>query len=182
MHAQIKAITLLLALYAGGSAGMESPKTLASVPDTLRPGSNESLSLVVPARGVQIYECLVRKDQPGEYEWAFVAPEAELFDGHDNRIGKHYGGPHWEAADGSRIVGIVKERAEAPAPDAIPWLLLTAKSVGPEGSFSKVTSIQRVNTVSGVAPRTGCTQAAAGATVRVKYSADYYFFTVKRSN
>lgn len=179
MHTRIKAVTLLLALYAGSSAGMEPPKNLVNVPDKLKPGSNEMLSLVVPARGVQIYECRVRKDQPGTHEWAFVAPEAELFDTQGKRIGKHYAGPHWEAADGSKIVGTVKERADAPAADAIPWLLLTAKSTGAQGSFSKVTSIQRVNTVSGVAPKAGCTSASIGATARVNYTADYYFFVVK---
>ena len=73
----------------------------------------------------------------------------------------------------------MKERADAPRADAIPWLLLAAKSVGPEGSFSKVTSIQRVNTVGGIAPRDGCSQAAAGTPARINYTADYYFFTAK---
>ena len=73
----------------------------------------------------------------------------------------------------------MKERAEAPAGDAIPWLLLTAKSVGPDGSFSKVTSIQRVNTAGGVAPAAGCSQAVAGTAARINYTADYYFFTVR---
>jgi hypothetical protein len=31
----------------------------------------------------------------------------------------------------------VKERADAPVADAIPWLLLAAKSIGPQGAFSK---------------------------------------------
>ena len=73
----------------------------------------------------------------------------------------------------------LKERADAPVANAIPWLLLAAKSVGPEGSFSKVTSIQRVNTVGGVAPQAGCSQATAGAAARINYTADYYFFTAK---
>jgi hypothetical protein len=81
--------------------------------------------------------------------------------------------------DGSKIAGTVKERADAPLADAIPWLLLTAKSVGPEGSFSKVTSIQRVNTVGGVVPTTGCSEATAGAAARISYTADYYFFTAR---
>jgi hypothetical protein len=76
-------------------------------------------------------------------------------------------------------VGTVKERADAPVGDAIPWLLLAARSVGPEGAFSRVTSIQRVNTVGGVAPATGCSQAAAGTPARINYTADYYFFTTK---
>jgi hypothetical protein len=60
-----------------------------------------------------------------------------------------------------------------------PWLLLAAKSVGSEGSFSKGTSIQRVNTVGGVAPQAGCSQAPAGTPARISYTADYYFFTAK---
>ena len=63
--------------------------------------------------------------------------------------------------------------------EAIPWLLLAAKSVGPAGSFSRVTSVQRVRTVGGVAPATGCAQATAGTTARVSYTADYYFFTAR---
>jgi hypothetical protein len=59
---------------------------------------------------------------------------------------------------------------------AIPWLLLGAKSVGPDGSFSKVTSIQRVNTTGGAAPTSGCSKATAGTPARVPYTADYYFF------
>jgi hypothetical protein len=155
------------------------PPATVKVPDKLNPGANESLAMVVPAKGVQIYECRARKDPGGGYEWAFVAPEADLFDARGNRAGRHYAGPHWEATDGSKILGTVKERVDAPVADAIPWLLLTAKSLGPEGAFSKVTSIQRVNTVGGVAPRTGCSQAAVGSPARVGYTADYYFFSAR---
>jgi len=153
--------------------------SLVGVPDRLKPGANESVAMVVPAKGVQIYECRARKDQVGGYEWTFVAPEADLFDARGTRIGRHYAGPHWESTDGSKILGTVKERVDAPVADAIPWLLLSAKSVGSEGSFSKVTSIQRVNTVGGVAPKAGCSQAAAGTAARVNYAADYYFFSTK---
>ncbi|PYO53911.1 MAG: hypothetical protein DMD84_04275, partial [Candidatus Rokuibacteriota bacterium] len=44
---------------------------------------------------------------------------------------------------------------------------------------SKVTSVQRVNTVGGVAPKAGCSQAAVGTPARINYTADYYFFTAK---
>jgi hypothetical protein len=57
--------------------------------------------------------CRARKDQVGAYEWAFVAPKADLFDPRGNRIGRHYAGPHWESTDGSKILGTLKERAEA---------------------------------------------------------------------
>lgn len=155
-----------LALLAAGCA--HSPSPAVQVPDSLKPGANEALALVAPARGVQIYECRADK-------WVFVAPDAALFDATGKAIGKHYAGPVWEAADGSKVMAVVKQRADAPASGAIPWLLLSAKSVGGEGAFSKVTSIQRVSTTGGVAPSGACTE--AGAQARVRYTADYYFFT-----
>lgn len=179
MFKRSRLMILLLALNSGGCAAPQPAKPLADVPDKLKPSANESLAMIVPAKGEQIYECRAKKDQPGTYEWAFVAPEADLFDTHRNRIGRHYGGPHWESTDGSKIVGTVKERANASVGDAIPWLLLSAKSVGSEGSFSKVTSIQRVNTVGGAAPKAGCSEAAAGTPARIAYTADYYFFSAR---
>jgi hypothetical protein len=138
------------------------------VPESLKPASNESLAMIVPAKGVQIYECRAGS-------WTFVAPDAELFDRTGKTIGKHYAGPHWEAADGSKVVATVKARADAPAAADIPWLLLAAKSVGPDGAFSKVTSIQRVATAGGIAPKGDCAQ--TGAQARIPYTADYYLFT-----
>jgi len=175
-----KVTFLLLVLLVAGCASLQPPRSSVEAPDKLRPGANESLALIVPAKGVQIYECRARKDHVGEYEWAFVAPEADLFDAGGKRVGRHYAGPHWESNDGSKVLGTVKERADAPAADAIPWLLLAAKSVGPEGSFGKVTSIQRVSTVGGVAPKAGCSQATAGTPARIDYTADYYFFTIRQ--
>lgn len=179
MHKSLKIMPLLFVLHAGAGAAAESALAPINVPEKLAVGTNETLRMVVPARGVQIYECRARKDQPGAYEWAFVAPEAELYDLRGNRIGLHYAGPHWESADGSKIVGALKERADAPASGAIPWLLLSAKSVGPEGAFSKVTSIQRVNTAGGAAPAEGCSSANAGAKARRDYTTDYYFFSAR---
>jgi len=153
--------------------------TSSVIPQKLNPSAGESMTLIVPAKGVQIYECRMSKSQPGAYEWAFVAPDAELFDTTGQRIGRHYAGPHWEAADGSKVVAKLIERADAPKAGDIPWLLLGAKSVGSDGAFSKVTSIQRVNTVGGVAPKAGCSQDNAGTPARIPYTADYYFFTAK---
>lgn len=175
-----KLIGFALALLVASGAMAQQPAATVNVPDKLKPGANEALAMIVPAKGVQIYECRAKKDQPGSYEWAFVAPEADLFDASGKKIGHHYAGPHWESTDGSKIVGAVKERADAPQPQAIPWLLLAARSVGTQGSFSRVTSIQRVNTVGGVAPQTGCSQSTVGATARVPYTADYYFLSEKR--
>ena len=169
-----KSVVSLLGLLVAACA---TPHAAVDVPDKLKGGPGESLAMIVPAKGVQIYECRAAKDRPGAYEWAFVAPDAELFDTKGKAIGKHYAGPHWEATDGSKIIGSLKERADAPQPDAIPWLLLTAKSVGPPGAFSRITSIQRVNTAGGVAPKTPCSGSNAGTAARVPYSADYYLLT-----
>ena len=177
MHRTTKATVLLPALFAAICASAQAAMSTVQVPDKLKPGANETLAMIASAEGVQIYECRVGNDGTGRYEWAFVAPEADLFDAGGNRIGRHYAGPRWESTDGSRILGAVKEHADAPAADDIPWLLLSAKSVGPEGSFSKVTSVQRVSTVGGMAPKAGCSQATAGTSVRVHYTANYYFFT-----
>ena len=175
MSRLLRLTSLLFVFAAVGCAGPRPAQPTADVPDQLRPGANESLAMIVPAEGVQIYECS-KKGGAGEYEWAFVAPEADLFDARGGRIGLHYAGPHWEAADGSKLAGRVKARADAPVADAIPWLLLEAESVGAEGSFSRITSIQRVNTAGGVAPGGECSTAEAGERARIPYTANYYFF------
>ena len=170
MHRVIVAAALPLLL-----ASCASAPTAVSVPDKLKPRGSEKLAQIVPAEGVQIYECRAKADGSGAPDWAFVGPEADLFDSHRKKIGKHYAGPHWESADGSKIVAKVSESAPAPEAGAIPWLLLASKSVGPRGSFSEITSIQRVNTKGGVAPKGGCSQASIGTMSRVPYTADYYF-------
>jgi hypothetical protein len=175
----VRVTAFVLVFLGAACASPPSRTSMIEVPGKLKPGANESVAMIVAAKGVQIYECRARKDRAGEYEWAFVAPEADLFDARGNKIGRHYAGPHWESTDGSKIAGTLKASADAPAANAIPWLLLAAKSVGPDGSFSKVTSVQRVNTVGGVAPKAGCSQATAGARARIDYTADYYFFTIR---
>jgi hypothetical protein len=142
-----------------------------SVPAALAPPAGQSLAMTIAARGVQVYEC--RGDT-----WAFVGPEAELLDARGKRIGHHGNGPHWTADDGSRIVGRVAARADAPEAGAIPWLLLATDAVGTQpGAFSQVASVQRVQTSGGLAPSTPCTRGNAGATARIPYSADYRLFT-----
>lgn len=145
-----------------------------SLPTALQPPAGQVFWRNVPARGVQVYDCKAKADGSGATEWVFVAPEAELQDAEGRWSGKHDAGPHWEARDGSKIKGSVKARADAPQAGAIAWLLLATESVGPAGIYAKVMSIQRVNTVGGVAPAGGCT---AGQQQRVPYTADYRMFT-----
>jgi hypothetical protein len=169
---------MFLVVLVGGSAPSWAGKILL-VPENLKPPATEVLSLKVEATGVQIYECNASKDEPTRFEWIFKAPEADLFDIAGNKIGKHYAGPTWESKDGSKVVGEVKARDNGPDPNAIPWLLLSAKSTSGTGVFSQVKSIQRMNTVGGKAPAETCSQAKAGKGARVDYKATYYFFVAK---
>ena len=92
-------------------------------------------------------------------------------------MGKHYAGPTWESDDGSKVVGTVKARADAPAPDAIPWLLLAATESSADGMLGKVKSIQRTDTRGGKPPAGAC---AAGEALKVPYSAAYWFSRARR--
>ncbi|HEV8109402.1 MAG TPA: DUF3455 domain-containing protein [Burkholderiales bacterium] len=168
---------LLVLLLAGGGAPALASDPEASMAVKLRVGADESLATIASAKGVQIYECRATQGKYGKYEWALVGPEADLFDTRGMKVGRHYTGPSWEANDGSKVVGSVLASATAPDAVAIPWLLLGAKSVGPAGTFSTVSSVRRVHTTGGIAPDSGCSAAAAGTLVRVPYTADYYFFT-----
>lgn len=143
-------------------------------PAGLEPPAGESWLMTLSARGVQVYECR-GNGAGGAWAWAFVAPQAELYDDARRRVGHHGAGPSWQADDGSRIEGSVRARADAPVADAIPWLLLDARSTGGAGRFSAVTRVRRVHTVGGLPPRGGCSADHAGATVRVPYAADYVF-------
>ena len=172
-NAPIIAVPMLMLMGATAALAGNANDPLAQV----RAAEGESRVMTLHAKGVQVYECRTAKDKPGEYEWAFVAPDAELFDDGGRKAGRHYAGPKWEAADGSRIAGSVKARADAPAAGAIPWLLLAAKPEGPDGTLSKVSSVQRIHTAGGVAPVGGCSYDTTGTSARIDYSADYVFFT-----
>lgn len=163
---------LILALAGSLMAAGCATVAPVQVPEPLQPAAGESLAMTVSARGVQIYECRPAKGGTA-HQWAFVAPEAELFNEAGRVLGRHGAGPYWQASDGSRVVGSLKGRADAPTAGAIPWLLLATKSTGRVGTFSNVTSIQRVNTVGGIAPDTSC---SPGQSARVPYTADYRLF------
>lgn len=178
---QALALAAAMALLAGLLVACVSPRVQAAVPAPLQPVAGLAPALTLAARGVQVYECraVASAAAPG---WAFVAPEAELFDGEGRLAGTHGAGPFWLAADGSRIDGAVKARADAPAAGAIPWLLLVARPRPGAGLFARVTFVQRVNTVGGVAPADGCGTGTIGTQVRVPYTADYHFFISNERN
>jgi len=170
-------IAALLILY-GGNAGA-ADEMVPAIPDDLKVPANQTLSIEARGTGVQIYECRENKTDPATLEWAFKEPEAELFDSSDRRIGKHYTGPTWESADGSKVVGELRVLHKSPEKNSIPWLLLRAKSHSGSGVFSSIESIQRLNTVGGNAPAEGCGKDQLGKEIRVPYKALYYFYAGK---
>jgi Protein of unknown function (DUF3455) len=133
------------------------------VPD----GYNRVLNSV--GRGVQIYDCL-------DGVWRFREPAAAIFDQQSGEVAAiHYVGPSWQSMrDGSKVVGAVKVRRDAPNPQRdIPWLLLQSTSNAGPGQFANVQYIQRLDTAGGVAPTGACT---TGQSVSIPYKATYAFW------
>jgi len=166
----------LTALLSVGGCASGPAVTAPEVPANLRPPAGQVLFLEALAAGVQIYECASKPDQPSSYEWTFRAPEASLTDPAGRHIGNHFAGPTWASTDGSSVIGEVKARDPGPDPSAIPWLLLSAKSITGAGVLSKTTNVQRVKTVGGVAPVEPCGATNAKQVARVPYTATYYFY------
>jgi hypothetical protein len=141
-------------------------------PTLAAPKGNE-LAFYHDATGVQIYSC---KEVASGFAFTFVAPEASLFDREGRVVIHHFGGPTWQSvADGSSVVAATVAAFSAD-PQSIPELLLKATTHNGQGIMSNVTFIQRLETVGGLAPKTGCDADHLGVTVRVPYSATYFFY------
>jgi hypothetical protein len=149
------------------------------IPESLRVSASEVLTQKLHATGVQIYTCTAGKDGAAHFEWVLKAPDAELSDRGGKQIARHYAGPTWEARDGSKVLGQLIAKADSPDANAVPWLLLRAKSASGSGIFAAVRFIQRLHTVGGSAPAKGCDEASAGRDIRVPYSAEYWFYIDK---
>lgn len=162
----------LLLLLAGSGQNIRRPE----VPEKLAAPATEQVVLQARASGSQIYVCQAAgTDQ--KLSWVLKAPEAELFDASGKSIGRHFAGPTWRHNDGSEVTGKVAARQDAPEPDAIPWLLLTAAGHSGTGILSGVTTIQRIHTKGGQPPKAdGCDDSNRGAETKSAYAADYYFY------
>jgi uncharacterized protein (DUF2147 family) len=171
----LPAAAATLLLWAIGPARAAEFDTSA-IPKSLQVPAGEVLTIPARGVGVQIYECAPAADDGTHYVWTLKAPEAELQDESGLVLGKHYAGPTWEGTDGSKVVGEVVAKVDG-ADTAVPWLLLHAKSTSGTGMFAHVTSIQRVHSVGGKAPATGCDAKQLGKELRVPYTADYRFYT-----
>ncbi len=153
-------------------SALAPPAAFASAIDV--PSGNER-ELSLSARGVQIYDCVMAPT--GSYGWTFKAPEATLFSREGEIVATHYAGPTWESTgDGSKIKGTRVASEPSLSAGAIPQLLLSATVLAPGKTFGRVTFIQRVKTVGGSAPTSGCDATTSGSELRVPYTAVYRFF------
>lgn len=177
-------VLALIVLSVGCASGVESAtdqgkvqeQALAlrapEVPAALAVPAGNRLGFYLDAEGQQVYVC-----QANATGFGFVlqAPDADLFWPNGHVAGSHYAGPTWEALDGSTVVGS-RVAASTPDPTAIPWLLLSAASHTGNGLMTNVSFIQRLDTVGGLAPTTGCDADHVGQTQGVDYTATYYFY------
>ena len=166
--AAIAAVAVAWPLAEAALAGPDAP----DVPAEIVVAEGHKVFLVAYATGVQIYSC-------NGTAWTFVAPRANLYDARGKLIGTHFGGPTWQARDGSTVVARLDSRVTVD-PTAIPWLRLVATSAtaGPDGGrLEGTTFIQRTATAGGLAPAAAtCTAETAGTVQEVDYTANYHFW------
>ena len=162
----------LLALSGGVTRAQDNREPELSTNCTrIAVSEDHKVSSHVYAVGVQVYRW-------NGTAWTFVAPVAVLYanEDYDGEVGTHYVGPTWESNSGSKVVAT---RVDGCTPDSnsIPWLLLKAVTTEGPGIFHRVTYIQRVNTVGGIAPTTPGT--VVGQEMQVPYTAEYVFYRAK---
>jgi hypothetical protein len=144
--------------------------------------------------GTQNYVCQP-VDSLGRVAWTLFTPEATLFSDQHEQLITHFFSPNPDegfivrvAWQDSRDTSTVWARLIKAVPDptgsgAIPWLKLQAvgSQEGPTGgdTLSRTTFIQRLNTVGGSAPPTGCDRPTdVGHKAFIPYTADYFFYKV----
>ena len=169
---------MILAVAAAGpfaqvaSAGPSEPV----VPSRIAVEEGHKVYLVGHAVGVQIYSCNATATG---YGWGLVAPRANLYDDNGKLIMTHFGGPSWQAKDGSKVVAQRVDQVSVD-PSAITWVLLkaTPPTAGADGDrLAQTTFIQRVATTGGLAPSAAeCNAESVGDVVESAYTADYYFW------
>ena len=135
--------------------------------DIAAPG--ETVIATFHAEGAQLYDCKPGSD--GKLAWVFREPIATLLlDG--KTVGRHYAGPNWEHIDGSAVAATAAGRAPGATARDIPWLKLTVAEHRGNGLLSSAATVQRINTVGGVADGP-CDK--PGGFLSAPYAADYVF-------
>lgn len=159
------AVFIMAAGLCANSAMAQAP---AQVPAAVAAPGEQTVA-TFQGVGAQVYECKAGSD--GKLAWAFREPIAALI-ANGKTMGRHYAGPTWEDVDGSKIVGKAVGNAPGATAGDIPWLKLDVVKHQGRGIFSKVTSVQRLDTHGGALSGSCDKQ---GDFKSVAYSATYVF-------
>lgn len=144
------------------------------------PGGNIRVATYF-AEGVQKYRAQPKAgSDPTIYEWVFVAPQADIYDAGNKKIGTHSAGPSWQLFGSADSISAQQhsppKAVASPDPGSIDWLQLMPKSgKPPTGIFKEVLFIQRIATNGGKAPAR--LPVDADETIDVRYTAVYRFST-----
>jgi hypothetical protein len=201
--ASICALGLTLTVAAPLAAHVQHRIRVPAVPDKIRVESGNRVFFVGHAFGTQNYVCL---PTASGVAFQLFTPEATLFNEEGSQQTTHFFSPNLNPNPGqdprelgairatwedSRDTSTVWAKASAQATsltdpafvnnDAIAWVLLEVVGAqeGPTGGdkLTETTFIQRLNTVGGVAPSTGCASPAdIGTEAFMPYTADYFFY------
>ena len=176
--------------------GQAQNVTPPPVPDRLQVTDGSEAFLIGHAFGTQDYVCAA---SGSGVAFVLTTPEAVLFDNPAHRVINHFFSPNpveggtiratWQSTRNSSVfwgqgvaVATAATDPDFVAPDAIAWVTLSRAGVlegsGTGDNLAVTTFVQRVNTVGGLAPSTGCNSAAdiGKKTAFVPYEADYVFY------
>jgi hypothetical protein len=174
----VAALAVGLLAATGGVAMAETDRAASvggvqpdgSVPPAVQVPPGQKLIADLLGRGVQVYQCTGGA-------WVFVEPAANLVGWTTQpanvATAVHFRGPSWESTDDGSLVE-ARVVASSPVSGSIPQLLLQATKTRGDGVFGRVSYLQRLATSGGAAPAGACSD---GATVGVRYQAEYRFFT-----
>lgn len=166
------AATLLLTAC-GGMPPMAKTFDQSGLPAAVQVPAGHRIAMETVGVGRITYECRAKANAPGQFEWFFAGPDAQLMDRTNKTVGRYYGPPAtWESQDGSKVTAT--QLAVAPASEGnIPLQLVKANPAMGMGAMQGVTFIQRVATRGGVAPVAPCAAGNLGEKQVVNYQADY---------
>jgi len=162
------------AATAGPAKGTEVATPNLGLFSSIKAPSDREPVLKLAARGVQVFRC---EKRDGQGVWVFRQPDAELLDATGKVVGRHGANFSFEHVDGSRLVATIVAHEDAPKASDLRWLLMTTRSFG-KGAFDGVTHVQRINTSGGMPPAS-CDAAHAGRVLRVDFTSDFLFYTLR---
>jgi hypothetical protein len=158
-------------------AGNRMNYSQADLPDPVKVPAGHKVAMETVGAGTITYECRVKANATGDFDWFFVGPDAKLHDRAGRQVGRYFGPPAtWESNDGSKVTGTQVAVAPAMA-GSIPYQLVKANPATGSGAMQGVSYIQRVATRGGVAPAMPCGAGNVGQKQVVQYQADYIFYT-----